>query len=248
MEKNDTVRIFLTQFIPALYQHLESKGWDDIYMQHIADEPQDAEAPSYIRVSQLIKSLAPKAKVIDAVMSHQLATTRAVDVWVPLFDHLRNDYTFYHNQQEAGGELWYYTCCGPEGDWANRLMELPLIQTRMLHWVNYKYNVTGYLHWAFNYWGMDDDVYGEATPGRDPWPAGDSWISYPAYGKIYSSIRLEAMRDGIADYELLKLLDKKHPEKAQALADNVILDYDKYNNSLLEFRKTRKKLLQWLSE
>jgi hypothetical protein len=28
---NDTARIFLSQFIPALYRHLESKGWDKIY-------------------------------------------------------------------------------------------------------------------------------------------------------------------------------------------------------------------------
>ncbi|MDR3232658.1 MAG: DUF4091 domain-containing protein [Planctomycetaceae bacterium] len=37
------------------------------------------------------------------------------------------------------------------------------------------------------------------------------FIVYPAENKVYSSIRFAAMRDGIADYELLKLLAAKNP-------------------------------------
>ena len=48
-------------------------------------------------------------------------------------------------------------------------------------------------------------------------PGGDSWIVYPKNGKLYSSIRLEAMRDGIADYTLLQMLAQKEPDLAKEL-------------------------------
>jgi hypothetical protein len=79
-------------------------------------------------------------------------------------------------------------------------------------------------------------------------PAGDSWIAYPAYGKVFSSIRLEGMRDGIADYELLKLLEQKSPEKANEVARAVVANFDIYDSHIPTFRATRIKILTWLSE
>ena len=71
---------------------------------------------------------------------------------------------------------------------------------------------------------------------------------YPAEEKIYSSIRLAAMRDGIADYELLKLLEQKSPDKAKELAGAIIIDFNSYNNDIQAFRLIRLKLLKLLSE
>ena len=239
---NDTTQLFLSQFLTSLYKHLESKGWKDMYMQHIADEPTDGSAPSYIRIAKFVKKHMPGIEIIDAVMSHKLANT--VDVWVPIFDQYHRDYSFYCERQAAGDEIWYYTCCGPQGNYANRFMEQPLVQTRYLHWINFRYGSTGYLHWGYNFWHMNKTN----DAAVNDWPAGDSWIVYPTAGKVFSSIRLEAMRDGIADYELLKLLEKKAPEKAKKLAGEIIRDFDRYNSNVRAFRLTRLKLLELLSE
>jgi hypothetical protein len=56
------------------------------------------------------------------------------------------------------------------------------------------------------------------------------------------------MRDGIHDYELLKLFDRKDPKKAQGLAVSVVHSGDNYDTNIRTFRVTRKKLLIWLSE
>ena len=67
----------------------------------------------------------------------------------------------------------------------------------------------------------DNDPYKETTTmnmeSGNTLPGGDSWIVYPDNGKLYGSIRLEAMRGGIADYTLLKMLEKKDPELAKEL-------------------------------
>jgi hypothetical protein len=173
-----------------------------MYMQHVADEPTGANAASYIRIAEFVKKHLPGIPVIEACMHSQLANT--IDIWTPILDQYHGEYAFYRERQAAGDEVWFYTCTGPQGNYANRFLEQPLIQTRLLHWINYRYGATGYLHWGFNWWHLNtiDD-----SAAASNWPGGDAWIVYPADGTVYSSIRLAAMRDGIADYELLKLLN-----------------------------------------
>jgi hypothetical protein len=239
---DEVAKNYLSQFLPALYNHLKEKGWSKMYVQHIADEPTDQNATSYIRFAEFVKKCMPDIPIIDAVMSPKLANT--VNIWVPILDQYHKDYAFYRERQTNGDEIWFYTCTGPQGNYANRFLEQPLVQTRFLHWINYRYGSTGYLHWGFNWWHMNTTN----DAAVNDWPAGDSWIIYPAEGKVYSSIRLAAMRDGIADYELLKLLEKKDPEKAKQLAAEVILGFDSYNNNVRAFRLTRLKLLQALQD
>jgi len=245
---NDTAKTFLAQFLPALQLHLQSKGWDSIYYQHIADEPIKENVDSYIQIANMVNHLMPGVKIIEANHSREVANT--INVWVPQLDYYHKDYDFYQERQAKGDDVWFYTCLSPQGNYANRFLELPLIQTRLLHWLNYRFGATGYLHWGLNYWSINKD--GESTrmseESGNTLPAGDSWIIYPAYGKVYGSIRFEAMRDGIADYDLLKMLEEKHPAEAKELARTVVYRLDHYDNNVAQFRKKRERILKMLSE
>jgi hypothetical protein len=237
---------FLDQFLPALKAHLAEKGWLERYIQHIADEPTSKNSDSYRAISSYVKKYLPEVKIVDAVMtSKELAGT--IDVWVPVLDVLHRDHTFYRDLQLQGKELWFYTCVVPTGNYANRFIELPLIQTRLLHWINFKYNATGYLHWGLNYWEKDQ-LGIDASRDRGRLPAGDNCIIYPGYRKLYSSIRFEAMRDGIDDYQLLKMVEVKDSTKARDFANNIVLGFDHYDNSVTYFRKVRKQMLDFLSK
>ena len=79
-------------------------------------------------------------------------------------------------------------------------------------------------------------------------PGGDAWIVYPSYRKLLSSIRLEAMRDGIADYELLKMLERVDSEEAKELARQVVYRFDLYDMNVEAFRDKRRRILELLSE
>jgi hypothetical protein len=140
----------------------------------------------------------------------------------------------------------------PQGDYANRFIELPLIKTRLLHWINYRYGATGYLHWGYNAWRDDVDPFENPAPdhpaGRTILPAGDAWIVYPGRDGSLDSIRLEAMRDGIADHELLCMLGERDPDAARRLAARHILDFDEYECDVEIFRATRRELLTLLAE
>ncbi len=229
---------YLSSLIPALKKHLSEKGWWDIYLQHIGDEPAGPSVKSYIEIANFVKDLAPDLTILDAVHSKDLGGT--VDVWCPELDHFEEDYSFYKQRKAAGDQLWYYTCMAPRGNYANRFLELPLIKTRLLHWINFRYGATGYLHWGFNQ-DWTEALRWIATDNYCP--GGDTYIVYPGPGKVYSSIRLEAMRDGINDYELLRMLARKDPSMANGLAANIILDFGAYNTDKEAFRATRRTLL-----
>jgi hypothetical protein len=247
---------FYSAFLPAFVENIKAQGWEDSYIQHIADEPIDENVASYIEISRFLKSLVPDLKVIEACHTHQLENM--IDVWVPQMNFLRDGLDFYHDRQEQGDEAWYYTCLAPKGEWANRFVELPLIKTRLLHWVNFKYGIPGYLHWGFNFWGSNsgivtgedpyDDVSGMIVSSGNILPGGDCWIVYPGYKTINPSIRLEAMRDGIVDYELLKMYSEKFPEKAKEMVRTTVYGFEHYDINIGEFRKKRREMLQDLSQ
>lgn len=244
---DERARNFLDQFLPALKDHLQEKGWLHRYIQHIADEPVDANAGSYKQISEYVKKYLPGVKLVDAVTASK-SLQGSIDIWCPVLNIFDKDYAYFDSLRKSGKEIWFYTCVIPQGNYANRFIELPLVQTRMLPWIDYKYHAVGYLHWGFNFWSGIDDPMHEASRHRGLLPGGDCFIVYPGYHKLYSSIRLEAMRDGIDDYELLKKLQEKDPAEAQAIVSEVIFDFDSYDSETHHFREMRKRLLESLSE
>lgn len=249
LPNSEKLKQFYKAFLPALYQNIEQKGWTDRYIQHIADEPINENVASYIEISKFIKNLVPQIKIVEACHSHLL--DNMVDVWVPQLNFLRDGIDFYTAQQAKGKEVWFYTCLAPKGEFANRFIELPLIKTRLLHWVNYRYGINGYLHWGYNYWGTEspyDDTSGIILSSGNILPGGDSWIVYPGENTLYPSIRLEAMRDGIVDYELLKMYNQAFPEKAKEMVRTTVYHFEHYDTNLGDFRKKRRQILEDLSK
>ena len=238
---------FYARFLSVLVEHLRERGWLDRYMQHLADEPIEANADSYVEIADFVRRHAPELRIIEAVHNRDLVGS--IDVWVPQLDFLDQDFDFYAARMQQGEEAWFYTCLAPQGEYANRFVELPLIKTRILHWINYRYNIPGYLHWGYNSWRHNpfEETTGIITESGNVLPGGDAWIVYPASGRILSSLRLEAMRDGIVDYELLRKLEARYPEEASELARRVVYRFDRYDTSIEAFRAKRRRVLELLS-
>ena len=238
---------FHAQFLPALVKHLKKRGWFDHYLQHLADEPTKVNAASYRALAALVRKYGKGLRIIEACHTRDLVGS--IDVWVPQLNYLHRDFEHYRKRQAAGDEIWFYTCVFPQGEYANRFIEQPLLKTRLLHWINYRYGITGYLHWGYNHWTEDSPFTHTTRPhGGPPYlPAGDPWIVYPGRNGPLDSIRHEAMRDGIADYELLCLLAERDAPAAQRLADRLVLAFDRYNTEIARFRQARRELLELLS-
>jgi hypothetical protein len=192
---------FLPQFLPALENHLREKGWLEKTVFHIADESSNHNVMSWREASEYVHRYAPALRRIDAI-----ETTHCFDrleIWVPKLDHLATWYDVYQKAQSQGHELWFYTVgIFQKGSYPNKTVDVPLIESRILHWLNYRFGLKGYLHWGFNRW--TDDPF--EAPGRH---RGDGWHVYPKKNGLMNSLRWEQMRNGIQDYEYLWMLEDK---------------------------------------
>ena len=241
---------YLRGFLSALYAHLREKGWTGRYIQHIHDEPHGPELAAYSRYSRLIRSELPGIPTIDAIDINEnlAALDEATDIWVMIlgsFDH-RMDAVEAHLKR--GGKAWFYTCVAPQGRYLNRFIDQPLLKTRLLHWLNDRHGLAGYLHWGGNYWGPRpfENVQLVINDNTTLLPAGDNAVIYPvpATGGVLGSLRLEAMREGIEDYELLRALSKKNPRASRELAQTAIPHMNDYVRDVKVFRKLQRRLLE----
>ncbi len=190
----------LPHFLKALQEHLREKGWLKKTVLHIADEPSINNYKSWCEKSDWVHQYAPEIRRIDAIEAPDFGNS--LEVWVPKLSHFRTWRPYYERARKRGAELWFYTCCHPFGRYPNRFVDYPLIKTRILHWINWRYDLKGYLHWGLLAWS--DDPFKSVTRGH--LPPGDCWIVYPGKDGPIDSIRWETLRDGIEDYEYLWLL------------------------------------------
>jgi hypothetical protein len=192
---------FLPQFLPALEQHLQERGWLDKTVFHIADEPSNHNIMTWREASDFIHRHGPRLKRMDAIETPHCLDR--LEIWVPKLDHYATQQEAYEAARRHGHQMWFYTVgIFQAGAYLNKTVDVPLIQSRTLHWLNYRFGLTGYLHWGLNAW--TDDPF--EAPGQH---RGDGWHVYPQKGGLLDSLRWEQMRNGIQDYEYLHLLEAK---------------------------------------
>ncbi len=239
-------RIFLT----ALRDHLKEKDWLNRFRIHITDEPHGHQLEPYAVLAGYIRESAPEFAIMEAldVKDDFAFFEEHCDVWVPQLGRFDQSLDRMVQRLETGQEVWIYTCLFPNGAYPNRFVDYPLIKTRVLHWINFRWGFTGYLHWGFNQWRGGDafEVLEPPHGGSTFLPPGDAWIVYPGDRQLLDSMRHEAMRDGVEDYELLRLLARRDREKAAALAQRVVDSFTNYVRDVATFRQVRQELLDSL--
>ena len=205
-----TSAIFKTNwnvFLTDLKKHLESKGWLN---------------KTYLGINE--NAMEQTLSAIKVIRDHskQWKITYAGD-WHAELDGLLDDYScvFYkepsvkevQNRSVKKQTSTYYICCTPA--YPNTFVFSPPVEGRWLGWYTMAHGYDGMLRWAYDAWPAD--------PVRDArhllWPAGDSYMIYPG-GE--SSIRFEKMREGIVDYEKLKILKAKAAKSTNAEVKNLL--------------------------
>lgn len=247
------VEPYFIALLSALNAHLTEKNWKSIYFQHILDEPHASEPTQYARVAGLVHRYLPGVLTMDAIDASEMRDElkNNCDIWVPQLGRFDSQMELIRDRIESGHEVWFYTCLFPNKRYLNRLMDYPLLKVRLLHWLNFRYGFTGFLHWGWNFWTPEPvkDTQPVIDANTQLLPPGDAFIVYPdrAGKSVYSSIRLETMREGIEDYELLMSLRHKNPALAEQLSQSAIQSLTDYVRDPAAFRAIEKKLLQALS-
>ena len=244
---------YLSAYLPALQKFLDEKGWTDMFYMGVSDEPNNANATEFRALCGLVHKFAPRIRLIDALSF--VPVFGALDVWVPLNSEYENHKKEFDSMRLDGSEIWMYVCCGPRGNgYINRFMDYPLLSTRYMFWGNYKYNLTGYLHWAANCYQPGQDPFEQNCPhhknadSETTLPPGDTHIIYPGKGEPWMSMRLEAQRSSAEDYELFCSVAEHDKAKADGICAMGFKAFNDVEYDVFKFEQARIALLQAASE
>lgn len=241
----------LRQLLGGLYAHLKEKGWDKMWLQHVSDEmTSDLQLNQTRWGYEIVHECMPGARTIDAVSGRSIEFFGTeLDIHVPIlyaFESAKEEMVAFAAANPSV-EMWNYTCMLPHQDYLSRLGDYKLICTRLLHWYNYKWNATGYLHWAWNTWGCGMvrwDPFADTSTIDKGYPT-DGWLVFPDRENldVWETTRSHANRDGLEDRELLRLAAQKDPEAVKMLMDVMLVDARDYDTDPNTFMRIREKLL-----
>jgi hypothetical protein len=128
-------------------------------------------------------------------------------------------------RDERGDIILWYTCGDQPAGTIDLLTCVPGNHMRILFWQHYLYDVDGFLYYDTNEWhGLDDfwaPEYAEKKFrhwGYPPTGMGYSIFWDPLTGAPVSSMIIEAVRDGIEDFQLMKMAE-------EVLGREAVLEY-----------------------
>ncbi len=240
----------IARIAQQLMEEIERNGWRERWLQHTADEPCKGNAADYRALVGMVRKYMPGLPIIDALMEVDLAGT--VDIWCPQPHYYQKNRGDFEAMRATGDKIWFYTCCFPCGNWLNRLLDMELLRPTLLGWGAALFRLDGFLHWGLNHYQAGKDPFKVSVSKSDktfhPLPAGDKYIVYPGPHGPWSSLRLEAQREGFEDYELLHLLQAHNAGAARTILKKVITGFDSYTKDLRVFRAARRALLMACSK
>lgn len=209
-------------FLTDLKKHLEEKGWMKIAYLGINEN----EMKQTLAAIQIIRQHSPEWRI-----------TYAGD-WHNELDTLLNDYSYLYGKEpttdqqkkrnaRGGSTTTYYVCCNPP--FPNNFLFSPPIEGRWISWYTAAAGYDGFLRWAYDAW--PEDPQRDARHGS--WAAGDCYLVYPGGN---SCIRYEKLREGIVDFEKIRILR----EKAASSKDKSVTALVKKLDDLLKIIKSEK--------
>ena len=163
-----------------------------------------------------------------------------VDIWTLRYYYFFGRVPAVRERQRAGKEIWWYSYTnGAVRRTPSFVIDKPHIDSRAWGWLMEQWGVDGILNWGFDRWGKATTGNGWRDPYRYPLSLvkgkvrsnGDTCLVYPGYYPRYglddpyappvSSLRLEALRDGLEEREYLRLA-KQTGSEGQQLAKSVL--------------------------
>lgn len=199
------------------------------------DEPAGRQRAFVERYAAFVHRYAPGMKFLVTADASRMdyRPLRGVDIYVQKLHFYYRDYRRWVAPiRRAGKAFWLYTHAGEyQAQAPNYLVDGRLSDPRAHGWFVYHTNTSGLLYFNVNAWRpqmrsstyrdpyLDPLSYRSTLRGRAFYANGDGSLVYPGYyprlgllvegAPPVGSLRMEAVRDGIEDYEYAKLLEKR---------------------------------------
>ncbi len=192
-------------FLADFQKHLEAKGWaQDTFIALDERKPEEMKA-----IADLVRAAAPKLKIAAAGnMAPSLYEGIVLDNFSLALGCITKKFLAEAAARRKEGKITTcYICCSPSRP--NTFLDSPLDEARWCGIYAEASGLDGILRWAYNSWTAD--VENSAHHAKRNWKAGDCYLVYPRG----PSLRLLALRDGLALAEKMKILRKSGERVAE---------------------------------
>lgn len=228
---------FSLEYIDQIYEKLSTNPvWMEKAYLYVLDEPWNEEHFEFIRKNlpeykerwPQFKICVPfyENKTVDGKNQLEFISQYADQV-CPVLPMLGTEdkYPDYADRleeiKESGQRVWTYVSNFVNEPYNNFYIDMSGLQNRAVFWQTYQHNIDGFLYWSPAHWVKSDSYKGDVWKdgGEDYEHWGDGILLYPGCSTKFAyefrriaplpSIRLKIVRDGIEDYELLKMAEEK---------------------------------------
>ncbi len=204
--RDESYRVFLGQFLPALVAFLKEEGVYDKCRFHLSDEPTAEHLDNYRYAYELVRPLIGDGRIMDAISHLEVFETGCMDIPVCTTTDIEPFLAKKYDNQ------WAYYCCAQSSDVSNRFMAMPSFRNRIIGLQLYKYDIKGFLQWGYNFYYSRGSKY-ELNPYTDTsagkaFPSGDAFSVYPGKDGPLASLRALVFREALQDIELCRLAEK----------------------------------------
>ena len=227
------------EYATKLAAHLRARGWLDRVFDYTFDEPSEDKYDEVRRRADEIHRAVPSLpRLVTRMLDPRLVG--AVDIWCPIVNLVDDKpgnsqappRAAYDAREKRGEHIWWYQACMSHGcnivggsyftGWPSYAVDAPAMSHRIFEWLTYRYRIGGELYY---------DTVEAYAAGKDPWRDqllfggnGDGTLFYPGRARTLGgthdfpveSVRLQLIREGLEDYEYLRLYAKVAGEKAAA--------------------------------
>jgi hypothetical protein len=191
----------LTAYTRQFGEHIRKKGWQEMFVSYIWDEPPQ----TYITlVSRLAKAVREGDPCIKIMLTRELTPELygEMDLWCVPFGPGFVRLDEHASRVRHGDRIWYY-------NWSAYLDPANYIKNRIYPWLTYAGEGEGALLWAILYTNKDVNPW---TEMNKTYGNGAATLLYPhpsGNGSYVSSQRFALMKEGIDDFDYLKILEEK---------------------------------------
>jgi hypothetical protein len=257
-----------TQFWRQTAEHFRKKGWSDRLFNYLWDEPKQNDFAAMTQLGRTVRSADPTLKNLVTAPLHA-EWSDFIDIWTPAvncfekkphhggFCNPNVDRPAYDPELSNGKQLWWYQACGSHGcfivggdyfrGWPSYVIDDAPVRNRIMEWLTWKYNIRGEL-----YYSTDEGYHTPQGPWKDVHifgGNGDGTLFYPGRPDVVGgatdipieSIRLKLIREGLEDYEYLRMLDKLSGDNTVAELMNKLIrnayDYEQDPQKLYAIRE-----------
>jgi hypothetical protein len=206
-------------FLNDFKVHLEEKGWLDITTLAL-DEREEEEMKNMF---SFLKQTAPEFKITMAGFYYEAINSSIYD-FSSNWNHIdKISGGIVESRRSSGQKTTYYVACNITKP--NTFTFSPPAQAAYLGWYSSAMGFDGFLRWAYNSWPQNPIVDSRYIK----WPSGDTYLVYP---DARSSVRFERLREGIQDYEKIRILREELAENPSAEAVSALKRLNDFMDSI----------------